>query len=73
MCRFARSDQDAQAAVKQGHEPADCRHHDRYSDSLDLVRLLDFIATGDRMEHDSRRDQFSDRWGILSVRVQRKK
>src|SRR5271167_219122 len=40
----------------------------RLSNCLGLLRPLDCVATGDCVERGCRGDQFSERWGILSLR-----
>ena len=73
FCRPAGLDRDAQAPVKQGHEPKDGGNHGRISDPLGLLRLIDCFATGHCMERGCGVHQFLKRRSLPLFRPQGKK
>src|SRR5208283_693162 len=72
LCRDAGFGRDAPASVKRGHEPKDGGNHGRLSDPLGLLRFVDCVATGGRLERYRGVGQFCQRRRVLLFRPQRK-
>jgi len=62
----------AQASFKCRHESADGGDLGRLSDSVGLLRFVDFVATRDSVERDCGIDQFLKRRRIPPLRPHRK-
>jgi hypothetical protein len=58
LCRRAGLDHNVQTSIERRYEPKNGGNHRRISDSLGLLRIVDCLATSDRMECDCGSDKF---------------
>ena len=65
FCRRAGFAQNAQASVTLGNEPDDGNDYGHLSDPLDILGIVDRIATGDGVELGRSFDQFCNHRRIL--------
>ena len=70
FCGVAGLDRNAQASLQCGYEPTDSGDHGGLSDPGGLLRSVDCVATGNRMERDRGVYQFLKRRRIPSFRAE---